>query len=60
MSEHELNIMIAQFQEKIKDLKFELKDLREQMARKNAYIVDLDAEIYWLKKELPPDPGAQK
>jgi len=59
MSEHELN-MISQLQEKIEGLEFELKDLKDQMAKKNAHIADLDAEIYRLKKKLPPDQGAKK
>ena len=59
MSEHELN-MISQLREKIEGLEFELKDLKDQMAKKLTYIDDLHAEISHLKKKLPPDQGAKK
>jgi hypothetical protein len=58
MNEDELN-MVTQLREKIKDLEFELKDLREQMVNKNTLIGDLIGEIWRLRQKLPPDRGAK-
>jgi len=48
-------VVISQLREKVKDLEFELKDLRKQMAKKNAYIDDLNEAIYRLEKQLRLD-----
>jgi len=55
-----LLVINTELREKNKDLDSDLKVLRAEMIKKNAHIADLDAEIYRLKKKLPPDQGAKK
>jgi predicted RNase H-like nuclease (RuvC/YqgF family) len=57
--EEEYRHVIAQLREKIKDLEFELIDLRVQMDRKNTFIEHRNAEIYRLERELESYQGAK-
>ena len=50
-------VVISQLREKVKDLEFELKDLRVEIIKKNTYIEDLNAQIFRLEKELLAGDG---